>query len=97
MPKDTAIDLSLISTEELIDELTERHEEIIIVREDRKDSSWLNIRAKTNFCKHSNPNAGFDLIRTIAILHSAEEQLAKDYLNTEDSDSDSPQNPQEGG
>ena len=97
MPKNTAIDLAFVSNEELIDELTERHEEIIIVREDRIRSEWLNIRVKTSFSKRSNRAASFDLIRAIAILHSAEEQLAKDYLNTEEGGSSSPQDSQEGG
>ena len=96
MQKDTAIDLNLISTEELIDELTERHEEIIIVREDRKDSTWLNIRAKTGRTKYSNPNARFDLLLAARTLHTAIEQLIRDYLNTEEGDSDSPQDSQEG-
>lgn len=92
MPKDTAIrPLEIVSTEELIDELTERHEEIIIVREDRIHSEWLNIRAKTKFRKNSNRKARFDLILAIQMLHTAEEQLIRDYLNTEDDDSDAPQ------
>lgn len=96
MPKDTAIDLNLISTEELVDELTERHEEIIIIREDRIHSDWLNIRAKTGFRKNTNRKAKFDVILAVHMLNTAEEQLIKDYLDAGDGGSDSPQDSQEG-
>lgn len=86
MPKDTAIDLALVSNEELIGEFAERHEEIIVVREDRKDSNWLNIRTKTGRTKYSNPDAGFDLILAVQTLHTAIEQLIRDYLNTDNDD-----------
>ena len=83
MPKDTAIDLSLISTKGLIDELTERHEELIVIREDRKESTWLNIRAKTSFGKYGNKNAEFDIVRALNLLHTTAEQLLKDHLEAE--------------
>ena len=89
--KETAINLSLIKTEDLITELTERHEEIIIIREDRKDFEWLNIRAKTGFGKYGNRDAGFDILRALNLLHTTAMQLLKDHLiaeKAEDSDSD---------
>ncbi len=91
MTKETAINLSLIDTEDLITELTERHEEIIIIREDRKDSEWLNIRTKTGFSKYGNRDAGFDILRALNLLHITTMQLLQDHLiakKAEDSDSD---------
>ena len=91
MPKETAINLSLIDTKDLIAELTERHEAIIIICEDRKDSEWLNIKAKTGFSKYGNKDAGFDILRALNLLHTTAMQLLKDHLiaeKAEDSDSD---------
>jgi len=88
MPKDTAIDLNLISTEELVDELTLRCEEIIIIRENRKDSTLLDIRAKTHFGKRGNPDMSFDIVFALQLLHSTEEQLLRDHLDFERDDND---------
>lgn len=99
MSKETAIDLSLIDTESLMVELLERHEEIIIIREDRKDSEWLNIKAKTSFGKYGNRDAGFDILLALNLLHTTTMQLLKDHLiaeKAEDSDSDSPQDTDSG-
>ena len=95
MQKETAIDLSLISTEELIDELAERHEELIVLREDRKDSAWLNIRAKTGFGKYGNKEAGFDIVRVLSLLHTTAEQLLKDHLGAEKAEDDGLNDPQD--
>lgn len=83
MAKGTIIDLSLISTEDIIDELTERHEQIIIIREDRKESDFLNIRARTSFGKYGNKEAGFDIVRALILLHTTAEQLLKDHIDAE--------------
>lgn len=81
-PKIDEINLNLISTEELVDELTLRCEEIIIIRENRKDSNLLDIRAKTHFGKRGNPDMGFDIIFALQLLHSTEEQLLRDHRRT---------------
>ena len=94
MPKGIAIDLSFISTEELIDELTERHEELIVIREDRKAPTWLNIRAKTSFGKYGNKEAGFDVVRVLNLLHTTAEQLLKDHLSAEKAEDDGLNDPQ---
>lgn len=89
-PKTDEIDrpLTLIDTADLIDELTQRHNEIIIIRENRKDSGLLDIRAKTNFGKRGNPDIGFDIVFALQLLHSTEEQLLRDHLDFKEDDND---------
>ena len=95
MSKDTAIGLNLASTEELIDELTLRCEEIIIIRENLKDPSLVDIRAKTHFGKRGNPDIGFDIIIALQLLHTTEEQLLRDHLDFKEDDNDGTNEPQD--
>ncbi len=95
MPKQTEIDLNLISTGELIDELTTRHDEIIIIRENLKDSGLLDIRAKTHFGKRGNLDVGFDIVFALQLLHSTEEQLLRDHLEFKEDDNEGSDSPQE--
>lgn len=95
MQKQTEINLNFASTEELIDELTLRCEEIIIIRENLKDSSLLDIRAKTHFGKRGNPDIGFDIVFALQLLHSTEEQLLRDHLDFKEDDNDGNDAPQD--
>lgn len=75
MSKETAIDLSLVDTDVLVQELCRRHENIIIIREDRKDIAQFYVSAKTPFGEHTNKNAGFDLICAMDLLTNATAEL----------------------
>lgn len=75
MPKDTAVDLGLISTQDLIREIHKRHENAIVVYEDRKDSELLHI-----FPKAHADGEGFDLVVNVGMLHTAAEQLLHDFF-----------------
>lgn len=87
MPKETATDLSLIDTESLIAELANRHEEIIIISENRKKPDCVDIYAKT--ANGESHEIGFNIFFALNLLHTAEEQMLNDYLGfkkTEDED-----------
>ncbi len=80
MPKDTAIDWSLVSTEELMTELSSRHEEIIIIRENLKKPEWVDIWTKTAIGELYDQEIGFDIFFALELLHTAEKQMLMDYL-----------------
>lgn len=98
MPKDTTIDLTLISTEDLQRELMSRHEEIIIIREDRKDGEYFFVQAKTRFGKAGKAEIGFDIVCALELLSNAQKLLVEEHFGltkAEDDVSDSPQDAQE--
>lgn len=95
MQKQTQIDLNLIDTDDLINEIARRHDEIIIIRENRKDSELVDIRTKTHMGKFANPELGFDILFALQLLQAAENQMIMDYLGAEQEDNDGNDAPQD--
>ena len=99
MPKQTEIDLNLLDGEELMQELMRRYEQIIIIRENRKESDIVDIKIKTCRGKFCKPEDDFDIILAQDLLMTAHEHLLKAYMGLDEDDNegaDSPQNSQEG-
>jgi len=74
-------DLELISTDDLIHELANRHREIIVIRERKKGNNEDNVYVKTGFGKKGRTDKGFDLVEATQMLHAAHWQLTHDYLD----------------
>ncbi len=74
-------DLDLVSTDDLIKELSERHDEIIVIREYRKSVNEDKVFVKTAFGKKGRKDKGFDLIEATQMLHATHWQLIHDYLD----------------
>ena len=92
MPKQTAIDLNLVNTNDLVQELCRRHEAIIIIREDRKCEDDFYVTVKTQFGKHANKDAGFDLICAMELMSNAQfEIIAKHFELEPEDDSGEPE------
>ena len=75
------IDLELVSTDDLIEEISNRHKEVIVIREYKKHINEDNVFVKTGFGKKGRPEKGFDLIAATEMLHAAHWQLIHDYLD----------------
>ncbi len=75
------LDLDLISTSDLIEELANRHSELIVIREYKKRINEDNVFVKTGFGKKGRKDKGFDLIEATQMLHAAHWQLIHDYLD----------------
>ncbi len=88
MPKGTATDLSLVDTETLITELSKRHEEIIIISECRKKPECVNIFTKTANGEFFDEKVGFDIFLVLQLLHTAEDQMIRDYLGPKKAEDD---------
>ena len=74
-------DLELVSTDDLIHELADRHKELIVIRERKKGVNEDNVFVKTGFGKKGQPEKGFDLMVAIEMLHATHWQLVHDYLD----------------
>lgn len=74
-------DLELVSTDDLIKELSNRHKEIIVIREYKKRVNEDNVFVKTNFGKKGRKDKGFDLVVATEMLHATHWQLIHDYLD----------------
>lgn len=74
-------DLELIPTDALISELSERHTEIIIIREYKKGVNEDKVFVKTGFGKKGRKEKGFDLVSATEMLHAAHWKLIHDYLD----------------
>ena len=72
--------LELISSEELINELLDRYEQLIVIREDPKDGSKYDINVKTGFGDLSRDGVKFDLVVATEMLQSVQQQLVFDFL-----------------
>jgi hypothetical protein len=59
------MDLELLSTKELADEILNRHTDAIIIIGDKKDETLLNICAKTG------GGPGYELQEALGLLHDA--------------------------
>lgn len=88
MPKNTAIDFTEVSTEELMTELSDRHEEIVIIRENLKKPDWVDIWTKTPLTEVTDPEVGYDALRALELLHTAVKQMFVDYMRIERVDED---------
>ncbi len=74
-------ELELISTSDLIEELADRHSEIIVIRERKKSYKEDKVYVKTGFGKKGRKDKGFDLIVATEMLHATHWQLIYNYLN----------------
>ena len=77
---ETKIDLELISTDDLIHELADRHSELIIIREHKKGVDEDKVFVKTPFGELSKEDKGFDLVIATDMIHAAQRQLVIDFL-----------------
>ena len=80
MPPDTIIGLNLVDTDALVQELCNRHESIIIIREDRKDDDTFYVSAKTPLGRHGKPEVGFDLIYAMELICNAQFDLVAQHF-----------------
>ena len=78
------VDIELISTDELITELSNRHKELIVIREHKKIKDSDNIFVKTPFGELGKKNKGFDLVVATEMLQAALRQLTIDFLKEDD-------------
>ena len=81
LPKQCDAALDLVSTDDLIRELANRHSEIIVIRECKKKTNQDDVFIKTSFGKKGRKDKGFDLIEATQMLHAAHWQLIYDYLD----------------
>lgn len=88
MPKQTQIELNLLSSDDLMQELMSRYEQIIIIRENRKESEIINIKVKTQRGKFCKPEDEFDIILAQDLLLTAQDHLLKVYMGAEQEDKD---------
>lgn len=72
-------ELELVSTDDLIKELSNRHTELIVIRENYKQDNADNVFVKTPFGKLGKKKKGFDLIVAIDMLNATARQLAIEY------------------
>ncbi len=77
-------DLDLVSTDDLIKELSNRHKELIVIREHKKTAHQDNVFVKTGFGKKGREDKGFDLIEATEMLHAVHQRLIHDYLDDTD-------------
>ncbi len=73
-------DLELISTDDLIAELANRHSELIVIRESKKLMDSDDIFVKTPFGELGREDKGFDLVVVTEMLHAAHRQMTIDFL-----------------
>ncbi len=73
--------LELVSTDDLIKELSNRHKELIVIRERRKCPGVVNVFVKTPFGEKGRRDKGFDLVEATQMLQAAHWQLIYDYLD----------------
>ena len=74
------MDLELVSTDELIEELSGRHTELIVIRNKKKKIDADTIFVKTPFGELAKKEKGFDLIEALEMLDATIKQLAIEYL-----------------
>lgn len=72
--------LELVSTDDLIGELSNRFTELIVIREHKKFADTDDIFVKTQFGELGNKDKGFDLIAATEMLNAAHRQLTIHYL-----------------
>ena len=80
------INLELISTKDLIKEISVRHKELIVIRDRKKAVDEDNVFVKTAFGAKGRVDKGFDLIEATQMLHATHWQLIHDYLDDIDAD-----------
>lgn len=73
--------LELVSTDDLIKELANRHSELIVICERKKTENEDNVFVKTGFGCKGNVNKGFDLIAATSMLQATQYRLTYDYLD----------------
>ena len=74
-------DLVLVSTDDLIEELSNRHTELIVIREHKKRQNEDKVFVKTEFGKKARGDKGFDLISATEMIHATHWQLIYEYLD----------------
>lgn len=88
--KNTVIGLNLISSDVLMHELMNRFEQIIIIRENRKDDEIVDIKVKTAKGKFTMSNDEFDIVFAQELLLTAQANLLKVYLEAKKGSDDAP-------
>ena len=73
-------ELDLVSTDALIQELSNRHKELIVIREHKKILDSDNVFVKTPFSSAANKEKGFDLLHATEMLNATQFQLAMEYV-----------------
>lgn len=95
----TATDLSLISTQELIDELFDRSPESLLIQEALKAPSDYIVDVRTPKGPYASPVLNFDIVTATQMLQTAQALLLTDHLksvNEDDKDdSDGPPEPEQ--
>lgn len=76
------IDLELVDSKDLIRELANRHDELIVIRNDQKTPDQDRIFVKTGFGHKGKPEKGFDLINALEMLNATMWQLTYEYLES---------------
>lgn len=82
--KEVRREVELVSTDDLIKELANRHTELIVIREHKKKKNEDNVFVKTGFGEKGRQEKGFDLVAATTMLHAAHYQLIHDYLDDVD-------------
>ncbi len=74
------VDLEFISTADLIAELSNRHKELIVIRDKEKSEDANMVFVKTPFGPLAKQEKGFDLVEAIEMLDATQKQLVIEYL-----------------
>lgn len=77
-------DLELVPTDNLIAELSNRHRELIVIREHRKIPEADTIFVKTPFGELGKEEKGFDLVVATEMLHATHRRLVIEFLKKDD-------------
>lgn len=72
--------LEFVSTDDLIAELSNRHAELIVIREHKKVADEDMVFVKTPFGKLGKPDKGFDLVVATGMMAAAQNQMVIDFL-----------------
>jgi len=92
---ETTTDLKCVSTQDLLDELFVRHDEIMVIREDIKDPDTLQTSIKTEAGKSGNFKVDdYDFAKAMDLLQSATTMITGEYIllmNPPEDDSEGPQ------
>lgn len=74
------VDLDLVLTDDLISELSNRHTELIVIRNKEKSKNADTVFVKTPFGPLARREKGFDLVEAIEMLDATQKQLVIEYL-----------------
>lgn len=72
--------LELVKTDDLIMEISNRHTELIVIRDHQKKSGADKVFIKTPFGDLANRDMGYDLVHATDMLQAAHRELLIGYL-----------------